>query len=254
MIRNQSIKIQLVLFFSLMLLLITACKGNNPSGVDISDRLDWRTSNIMTSVKNQDIPGSAGTCWAFASVGMLEAVIKKDHQISLDLAEQHLINTVPTQGPIEGVAYLQSNGVLTESEVPYTGRPNPAFVLNKKPKHGVRDHELIILTTLSSADRIIKIKDTVRRYGPLLVSMTLYSDLDAYSNGIYSYNGHAPEQAGHIVLIVGWDYDQNQRLYWICKNSWGESWGLQGYFNIYPEEAEIGTQYAICIKEAYVNP
>jgi len=65
---------------------------------------DWRNvhgQNWMTPAKNQ---GSVGTCWAFATIGALEAVINLyyNKQLNLDLSEQMLADCMIPNLPYPG--------------------------------------------------------------------------------------------------------------------------------------------------------
>lgn len=51
--------------------------------------------------------------------------------------------------------------------------------------------------------------------GPMQVGFIIYTDFTAYSSGIYY--ALSPYIAGaHAVKLIGWKYDDNDRLYWIC--------------------------------------
>jgi len=65
-----------------------------------------------------------------------------------------------------------------------------------------------------------------------MVGMVIYSDFMSYSSGIYEVTSTTVE-GGHAVKLIGWNYDASNRLYWICQNQWGTSWGESGFFNIY---------------------
>jgi len=71
------------------------------------------------------------------------------------------------------------------------------------------------------------IKNALYRH-PVSATYTVYEDFSYYSTGVYEHTW-GEEVAGHAILIVGWnDLEES----WICKNSWGESWGENGYFRI----------------------
>ena len=53
---------------------------------------DWRQHNGVTPVKNQ---GDCGSCWAFSTVGTMEAMILIASGITTDLSEQQLVSCNP---------------------------------------------------------------------------------------------------------------------------------------------------------------
>jgi len=62
----------------------------------------------------------------------------------------------------------------------------------------------------------------------------------AGNSGVYEPIS-AQEEGGHGVVLLGYNDDDPSNSYWICKNSWGTSWGEDGYFKIKMGVCEIGT-------------
>jgi C1A family cysteine protease len=68
---------------------------------------------------------------------------------------------------------------------------------------------------------------------PFIFGFTVY---ESFESPQVTQDGHAPMpqsneavKGGHAVLAVGYD-DAHQ--WWIVRNSWGTSWGMQGYFTL----------------------
>jgi C1A family cysteine protease len=68
---------------------------------------------------------------------------------------------------------------------------------------------------------------------PFVFGFTVY---DSFESTTVAQTGHAPMPqpgekvaGGHAVLAVGYD-DQNQ--WFIVRNSWGDTWGMKGYFTM----------------------
>jgi len=66
--------------------------------------------------------------------------------------------------------------------------------------------------------------------GPVSVLMNA-ARLQYYKSGIYSPSYCDPEDLDHAVLLTGFG-SENGTDYWTVKNSWGTSWGEDGYFRI----------------------
>jgi hypothetical protein len=52
-----------------------------------------------------------------------------------------------------------------------------------------------------------------------------------YSGGILNSQGCGTD-IDHSVVAIGYGVDSDKGEYYIIKNSWGTSWGLQGYANL----------------------
>ena len=200
----------LVIFFFAVFTAVSYA-GTIPYGT-----FDWRNEsgqNWMTSVKNQNDPQlGCDSCWAFATLGVIEAVINieaNDPDIDMNLSEQHLISCCWYCGDCGGgnpplaLLYIEDNGVPDESCFPYqaansdcasscAGWENRAWTIGNRPLAGV------------SPNTTEAYQEALETYGPLIVQ---------YSS--------APK---HVVVLVGYN-----DTHWIFKNSKGADWEEEGY-------------------------
>ncbi len=212
---------------------------------------DWRDYGIMTSVKNQ---GACGSCVAFACVGAFEAVIKWKTGATVDLSEAHLFfcgggDCANGWWVSSALDYLKNYGTPDENCFPYDGAAygNDLPCSNTCDDWQQRAYKIDNWGTVTGATNI---KNALVNYGPLVVTYTVYEDFDdywanpsAWPNQVY-YHYYGAVRGGHAVVLVGYD-DAGQ--YWICKNSWGTSGGLNGYFKIRYGEVGIddGAYYLV---------
>ncbi len=80
---------------------------------------------------------------------------------------------------------------------------------------------------------LIQMKGCLASGYPFVFGFTVYESFETQQ---VAQTGHAPMPqhrekmlGGHAVMAVGYD-DANQRF--IVRNSWGTSWGMQGYFTL----------------------
>ena len=187
---------------------------------------DWRQHNGVTPVKNQ---GGCGSCWAFSTVGTMEALILIASGITNDLSEQQLVSCNANGWNCEnGGNYAFdmeiSPGAMLESCFPYqaadvacqSGCPS----VYKLSSWGYVGNS-------SSVPSTTAIKNAIYTYGPISVEVAVDSYFEAYSGGVF--NANTTSLINHAVVLVGWD-DTNGC--WIMKNSWGTGWGESGYMRI----------------------
>uniref|UniRef100_A0AAQ5XQ37 Pro-cathepsin H n=1 Tax=Amphiprion ocellaris TaxID=80972 RepID=A0AAQ5XQ37_AMPOC len=204
--------------------------SNGPHPVSI----DWRKKgNYVTDVKNQ---GPCGSCWTFSTTGCLESVAAIATGRLLPLSEQQLVdcaqdfNNHGCKGglPSQAFEYIMYNkGLMTETDYPYKAvegtcmyRPHLAAAFVK---------EVMNVTAYNEMEMV----DAVATRNPVSFAFEVTSDFMLYSKGVYTSTEchNTTDKVNHAVLAVGYGQD-NGTTYWIVKNSWGSSWGMNGYFFI----------------------
>jgi len=206
-------------------------EGETPT-FTLPESFDWRNvdgHNWMTPVKDQ---GACGSCWAFAIVGAFEPNIKIKYECpdeDIDLSEQDLVSCAcgGCSGGNISCAYthLHLEGIPDEACDPYQARDIPCGT-NLCEDHVMRSRKLLNAFSIPSNIEVIK---QYIMLGPLYVTMTVYNSFFGYHEGVYEpIPGESPV-GGHAIVMLGWDDHDSS---WICKNSWGPGWGMDGYFKI----------------------
>lgn len=216
----------------------------------------------MTPVKNQ---GDRGTCTFFSTMGILEAAIKKDFKVEVNLSEEYLNYVTKKAGhypKVEGsnvannVYALAATGVLLEKDAVYqpswfqkgmkcesfkaTDRTAPLECFtHSAPQKEVLDQVISskgfnFYALSPNTNDIITFLAKERR--PLTLSVTVNFNGWPDSGDVY-YNEalrteclNTPSACGgHSVVLTGYDMDKKVFFF---KNSWGHTWGKDGYGTI----------------------
>lgn len=227
---------------------------------------DWRDVsgvNYVSEVRNQ---GSCGSCYAFSSMGMLEARVKiaTKNTKNFVFSPQDVVSCAPlAQGCEGGFPYLVAGryakdyGVVEETCNPYEGKDG-ACSTKQCLKHYVANYQYVGGYYGGCSEEAMK-KALVEN-GPMSVSFEVYNDFMMYKSGVYHHTGLIKledfepfEITNHAVLLVGYGHDEKLgEDYWTVKNSWGTGWGEGGYFRIRRGADECAIE-SIAV-EAFVIP
>ncbi|KAK2101110.1 hypothetical protein P7K49_022458 [Saguinus oedipus] len=191
------------------------------------------------------LDASCGSCYSFASMGMLEArirILTNNSQTPI-LSPQEVVSCSQyAQGCEGGFPYLiagkyaQDFGVVEEACFPYTGTDSPCKMKENCFRYYSSEYHYVGGFYGGCNEALMKLE--LVHHGPMAVAFEVYDDFLHYHKGIYHHTGlrdpfNPFELTNHAVLLVGYGTDLVSGIhYWIVKNSWGTSWGEDGYFRI----------------------
>ena len=218
-------------------------KAKIPDVKNLPENFDWRDHNVVGPVRYQ---GGCGSCWLFAGVQNVESLHAIKHGELYKLSEQELIDCAyHKKGDRFGCkggnvlsAYrgiYELGGLVTDEEYPYhsgnTDKPG-------KCKLDKRE----IVAKVKSAVKISRNETDMAKWlfknGPIAVAVNPRL-FEHYNRGVVHLDDEHcnPNIRKHAVLIVGFgvenDPEKGDVPYWILKNSWGESNGIDGYYKVF---------------------
>ena len=226
--------------------------NNSINVTALPKRFDLREWGWVSPVKNQ---GWIGACWTFGMTSALESSLLKATGILSDLSENSMRNLMlrysvwGSKDLYEGaynaaaVAYLISwLGAFIEDADQFDemGKISP-YISTLQDVH-VQDVMFIPNNEIPNGTQM---KWAILKYGALDVGYFGQSTFDQ-ANPYYNPETHAQYvnvsiPSNHEVSVVGWDdnYPKENFLItppgdgaWIIKNSWGTSWGDNGYLYV----------------------
>eukprot|EP00823_Brevimastigomonas_motovehiculus_P005018 TRINITY_DN346_c0_g1_i1.p1 TRINITY_DN346_c0_g1~~TRINITY_DN346_c0_g1_i1.p1 ORF type:complete len:534 (+),score=105.32 TRINITY_DN346_c0_g1_i1:37-1638(+) len=213
---------------------------------------DWRNVdgvNYVSPVRDQEFCGS---CFSFSACGTMESRIRvaSKNKFQPILSPEDIVScdTNYAQGCNGGFAYLGGKymkdfGIREESCFPYkagSGTPSPC---SERCVNGTswKASDYGYIGGYLGAGNEANMMQEIYEHGPISVSVLMGADLLHYKSGIYTpvdlpaelTDKIGWEKTNHAVGIVGWGVDAAKaQKYWIVRNSWGSSWGEQGYFKV----------------------
>mmetsp|Transcript_26331 Transcript_26331/g.56455 ORF Transcript_26331/g.56455 Transcript_26331/m.56455 type:complete len:367 (-) Transcript_26331:236-1336(-) len=200
--------------------------------LDLPDYVNWIAMGGVTPVKNQ---GACGSCWAFSTTGALEGAkfVKTGELVAL--SEQNLLDCdhqdLGCNGGLMDNAFKfdeKSGGLCSEADYPYEAKQGK--VCNPMNCTDVPGSIVSTFYDVPSGNE----KSMLAALAMQPISVAIQADqfvFQFYKGGVLTDDSCGKNaQLDHGVLAVGYGSDlETNEPYFVVKNSWGESWGEDGY-------------------------
>lgn len=193
---------------------------------ELPDAIDWSSKNAVTPVKNQE---QCGSCWSFSTTGAIEGIHAITTGNLVSLSEQQLVDCSTDYGnegcnggmPIWAYQYVIDNGGLcSEDAYAYTAQDGTCQASKCKSVASISGY---VNVTINSGEAL---KEALAKQPVSVIIEADQLTFQFYNGGVLTTG--CGNNLDHAVLAVGYG-SLNGQEYWKVKNSWGTSWGMNGY-------------------------
>lgn len=211
----------------------------NIKNTNLPSSIDWTQKGAVTDIKDQ---GQCGSCWAFSTTGAVEGAYFLSTGNLVSFSEQELVDCSSNEGNQgcsgglmdDAFQFIEKDGICKESDYKYTATDGSC----KTKCKSVTNISSFIDVEPNNEQALLQ---AVAKQ-PIAVAIEAdESVFQFYSSGVLS--SECGSNLDHGVLLVGYG-ELNGIPYWKVKNSWGKSWGDNGYVllarNVSQPEGQCG--------------
>ncbi|CAL5346165.1 unnamed protein product [Camellia sinensis] len=219
---------------------VTPFRYENVSAMPSS--MDWRKKGAVTAIKDQ---GQYGSCWAFSAIAATEGITQLTTGELISLSEQELVDCdrsskdAGCEGGYMEDAFdfiVHNKGIAAETTYPYAATQGTCNT-QKEASHAAK---ITGYEKVPANSKAALLKAMANQPVSVSIDASGY-EFQFYVTGVFP--GVCGTELDHGVTAVGYGTSDAGTKYWLVKNSWGTTWGEEGYIRM---QRDIDAKTGLC--------